>query len=264
VTGERRYNTIGVQPHGTTVVVTLDRPDRLNAINEELARELPEALARLASSDTCRAVVITGRGRSFCAGADISEAQAMEGVAGALAELGRIRPVFDAVADFPLPTVAAVNGLALGGGLELALACDFRILGERARVGLPEVNLGALPAGGGMSRLPALVGLARTKEIVLTAQPIDARAALRFGLANQVVTDAEVLERSIAFADMFASKPAALLRLAKRAVQVGASTSAGAAAELELLATVAAFGTHDRAEGMRAFLEKRDASFTGR
>jgi enoyl-CoA hydratase len=259
-----RYETLRVERRGTTAIVTLDRPERLNAINEQMARDIPAALGALEDDSDVRAVVLTGTGRAFCAGGDISEAGAVLGVAGSLVRLRRVRRMFDAIADFPLPTVAAINGLALGGGLEITLACDFRILGSGTEVGLPEIDIGALPGGGGMSRLPALVGLARAKEIVMTGRRVAAEEAYYFGLVTEVVADDKVLERAAEFADQFASKPAAVLKLAKRAVQVGAGSDGRAAAELEFLATVGAFGTEDRTEGMAAFLEKRDASFTGR
>lgn len=258
------YDTIEVLRHGPIGLIQFNRPARLNAISEQLSNEVQDALGRLEEPEAgYRAVVLAGKGRAFCAGADIGEARAIEGVAAALIDLDRIRSIFSAVAAFPLPTVAAVHGLALGGGFELALACDFRVMDQDTQLGLPELKIGALPAGGGMSRLSEVVGVARTKQIVMGAQPIDVAEAYGFGLVNQVVRGGDVVEEALSFAEVFATKPATTLRLAKRAVEQAAATNGQASRELATLATAAAYGTADKVEGMRAFLEKDNPRFTG-
>lgn len=253
-----------VERRGPVALLWLDRPARLNAISQQLADEVRAAVEELTGDAEVRAIVLAGRGRAFCAGADIAEAGRIEGVADSLEFLRRVRRMFDALADAPVPTVAAVHGVAFGGGCELAIACDFRVVGAGARLALPEVKIGALPGGGGMSRLTQLVGLARAKELVLTAQTVDARRAYEIGLATVVVPDDEVIDHAVAYAEQFTAMSPTILRMAKTAVQRGAGTDAATSSELELITTAAVFGTADREEGMAAFLEKRQPRFEGR
>ncbi|WP_216826516.1 enoyl-CoA hydratase/isomerase family protein [Euzebya pacifica] len=256
--------TISLERQGSTAVVWLNRPEVHNAISYQLADDLVEAMEDLAADDTTHAVVLAGKGRSFCAGADLAEARQVDGVAAAVEFLRRMRRVFDAVAGSPLPTVAAVHGIALGGGCELAAACDFRLMDQDAKIGLPELKVGALPAGGGMSRLVSLIGLPHAKQMVLTAEPVSAVRAKEMGLATDVIdSGVGVAAAAVAFSERFASLPPAIVRMAKSALNTNARTDAMAAAEIELMSTAAAFGTKDRAEGMSAFLEKRRPLFNG-
>jgi enoyl-CoA hydratase/carnithine racemase len=255
---------VTVERRGDVGIVWLERPEVLNAISLQLADALLVALSELVADPACRAVVLAGRGKVFCAGADIKEAREVQGVADAVTFLRRARRLFDGLAELPLPTIAAVHGVALGGGFELAIACDFRFVAEGTQLGLPELKIGALPAGGGMSRITGLVGLAQAKEIVLASSPLDAPRAAALGLATQVVPADEVVDRAVEYAQQFARTSPAVYRLAKAALQRGAGTDAAASSELELLATAAVFGTADRREGMTAFLEKREPIFEGR
>lgn len=251
------------ETQGVIAVIALNRPDRLNALNAELGRDLRAAFDRAEDDHAIRAVVLHGRGRAFCAGADIAEARSVDGVVDALAFLRRVRPIFDRVAAAKIPTIAALHGFAFGGGLELALACDLRVAASGTRVGLPETKIGALPAGGGLARLPRIVGTARAKELVFGGEPICDATALAYGLFNRVVDNDHVAE-AVNWAEEIGRQPPVAIALAKRVIDQGASTDFATAYELELLATTIVFGTDDRREGMAAFLEKRDADFGGR
>lgn len=257
------FQTIEVERRDDVLLVRLNRPERLNAINLLLADELLGAVAGAPATGAC-AVVIAGNGRAFCAGADIEEARSVSGVTEALSFLTSIREMFYGISRVSLPVIAAIHGVAFGGGCEIALACDFRIAAEDARLGLPEVKIGVLPGGGGMARLPALIGVARAKELILTGEPIGAVTAERYGLVTRAVPADTQLEAALELAQSFADKPAGTIALAKRAIDSGAATDADAAAEIEYLATAAVFGTDDRIEGMSAFLGKRKASFRPR
>lgn len=240
--------------------LTLNRPGKLNAISTTLAADLGVSLQEAVNA-AARVIVVHGEGKAFCAGADIEEASAVSSVASSMAFLDSVRRSFVALRDCPVPTIAAVHGAAMGGGCEVALACDIRIADATARFGLPEVKIGALPAGGGMARLPSLIGTARTKELVFTGTPIDGETAERYGLVNQVTGPGDHLREALEMAAAIAKNSGITLRLAKRAIDAGADADPRVADEVELFATVAAFGTADRAEGMAAFLDKRAPRF---
>jgi enoyl-CoA hydratase len=243
-------------------VLALNRPERLNAINHQTVRELGVALDRAEQDKHVRVIVVHGRGRIFCAGGDIHTAGEVDGVVEALDYLVEIRPLFDRMSASRLPTIAAVHGAALGGGLELALACDLRVATRDTAIGLPEVTIGALPAGGGLTRLTRIVGPAWAKEIVFTGNPLSAERGLEIGLVNRV-TDGDHLEAALEWANEIAGRPPMAIGLAKRVIDRATTTDAQSASELELLATTILFGTDDRREGMAAFVEKRAPEFTG-
>jgi enoyl-CoA hydratase len=256
--------TIRVEETGDGVgTIIIDRPEKRNALNAQVRRELVSALDALAENEAVRVVVVTGAGpRAFVAGADIGEfadrtpleqRKAMEG-----------RRVFSALADLPKPTIASINGYALGGGCELALACDLRIAARSARIGQPEVNLGLLPGGGGTQRLPRLVGMGRAMRLILTGEIIDAEEAERVGLVDEVVDDEALPERTRALARSIARHSPVALRLIKQAVRATAELplAEGLALERELFIT--AFSSEDRVEGVNAFLEKRTPTYRGR
>lgn len=257
------YETLRTETADGVATITIDRPEKRNALNGQVRRELMEALDQLESDSAVRVVVITGAGeKAFVAGADIGEfadrtpmeqRAAMEG-----------RRVFEAIAAFPRPVIASVNGYALGGGCELALACDLRIAGRSARFGQPEVNLGILPGGGGTQRLPRLIGLGRAMRLILTGELIGAEDAERIGLVDEVVDDDELRARTLELAGSIAKHSPVALKLIKEAVRASAEMplSAGLAFERELF--ISAFSSDDRTEGVAAFLEKRPPSFKGR
>lgn len=243
--------------------IRLNRPEKLNALNSVVYLELEQVVADVERNDSVRVVVVTGNERAFAAGADIDHmAQGDVKAACELTDQGMRTQ--ERLADLPKPTIAAISGYCLGGGLELALCCDFRIASETAVFGLPEIGLGIIPGGGGTQRLPRLVGTGPALKLILTGDTINATDALGIGLVEQVVVVAEV-ERSVeAFAARLIKRPAMALRAAKSAVRKGMSMSLkdGLVVEKDLFCML--FGTADQKEGMRAFLEKRQPEFSGK
>lgn len=241
--------------------LTINRPEVLNALDDAVKARLDETLAALERDPAVGVVVLTGTGdRAFVSGADIS-ALAAKGPQHRLAP--GLAETFWALEHLPQPTIAAVNGYALGGGCELALACDLRIASERASFGQPEVNLGILPGAGGTQRLSRLVGVGKAKELIFTGAIIDAAEAKAIGLVNEVVPHGELLGRARAVAHLILSKGPLAVRLAKAAITVGMADGMVSGLAFEKMAQAFLFTTADRAEGMRAFLEKRPARFRG-
>jgi enoyl-CoA hydratase len=251
-----------VEHQGRVAVITLQRPDRLNAIGTEMVASLSEVLSSLAVDDGVGALVVTGSGRAFSAGADIVEFSSFAGPSQFATFIHRLTDALDQLQDLPKPSIAAINGIAFGGGMELALACDLRVAATEARLGLPEIKLGLLPGGGGTARVSRLLPPAIAKQLLLTGEPLGAADALRLGLVNQVVDDA--LQGALTLASRLASLPPLALAAAKRLVDHGREMSLDAAIVFERETVSGLFGTEDRAEGVAAFLEKRAASFKGR
>jgi enoyl-CoA hydratase len=257
------YDTLRLDAGGRVATITIDRPEKRNALNAQVRHELVLALDALAADAEIRVVVVTGAGeKAFVAGADIAEFAGRTPIQQRAAMEGR--RVFDALAEFPKPTIASINGFALGGGCELAMACDLRIAARSARLGQPEVNLGILPGGGGTQRLPRLVGMGRAMRMVLTGEIVDATEAERIGLVDQVVDDSLLRDRTLELATRIAGHSPVALKLIKQAVRAAAEMplTAGLALERELFVT--AFASEDRTEGVAAFLEKRTPDFRGR
>lgn len=257
--------TVTVERFGPAGVVRLNRPDRLNAINRQMVRDLASACELLAGEESVAAVVFSGAGSAFCAGADISEISQLEGTQHFLGFLGDIQGVFDKIDEFAKPTIAALNGLAFGGGCELAIACDLRVMAADARLGVPEVKIGVLPGAGGTQRLPRLLPQAVAKRMLLFGEPISADDALRHGVVNEVVaTPSEALDVAVAWAARMGELPPLALRAAKELVRIAADGDLRSGLQAERQAVALLFGTDDRREGMSAFLEKRSPAFGGR
>jgi enoyl-CoA hydratase len=247
---------------GAVATVTINRPRVLNALDRETFDALETALDHIERDSTVRCTIITGAGeRAFCAGADIRQLNAL-GSEGALAFMALGQRLFDRIAASPKPTVAAVNGYALGGGLELAMACDIRLASNAAHFGQPEITLGSIPGWGGTQRLPLLVGLGRARELILTGRIIDAAEAERIGLVSRVVPADDLMTEAGAVAEKIAGLAPVALALAKDAIcQVEGDLASGLRVEREHVAQT--FATEDQREGTRAFLEKRAPVFQG-
>ena len=233
--------------------IRLDRP-KMNAINAQLHEEIAAAAVRVSGDDAIRAVIVYGGERVFAAGADIKE-MAPLGVAEMTAWAGALQASFNTVAAIPKPVIAAVTGYALGGGLELALCADFRVLGESAKVGQPEILLGVIPGAGGSQRLPRLIGPAKAKDLIFTGRHVAAAEALAIGLADKVVPDAEVYQAARDMAAGYANGPALALRAAKQAVDRGLEVDLATGLDIERLHFASLFGTKDQKNGMRSFME---------
>lgn len=254
---------VQLEMRGAVALVTIDRPDALNALNAAVIDAFGGVLDRIEADPGVRAVVVTGAGRAFVAGADIAE---MKGLTPLEAEAfsGQAHTTFGRLEALPIPTIAAVNGFALGGGCELALCCDWIYASAKAKIGQPETKLGLIPGFGGTSRLVRRVGLAWAKELVLVADPIAADEAARIGLVNRVFEPEELLPAAIAAGEAVAARGPVATRLAKEIMQQGQDADVRTAHALEQRAFGLAFATEDRVEGTTAFVEKRDPKFEGR
>jgi len=259
------YEDITYEKDEGTVLITLNRPDSLNALSARLARELIQVADEIANDDSVRVLVITGSGRAFSAGADLKEAmaQAEASLAAGLAQ-GKPIPLFTSIASIDKPVIAAINGLALGGGCELALACDLRIASTAATFGFAEIKIGAIPAGGGTIRSPRLIGPAMAKELLFFGDPISADEAYRIGLVNKVVAPESLLDEARKWAKTLAGRPPLALRAAKSCVDVGMQMSLPAAIEFEAREAAILIKTEDSVEGIKSFIEKRRPVFKGK
>lgn len=252
------------EKHGSVRVLTLNRPDVLNALNPAIVEALAARVEEIRNDPSVRALVLTGSGRAFAAGADIGEMRKMSPLEG-VAFSRRGHEVLEGMESLDIPTIAAVNGYALGGGCEVAMGCDWIYASSKARFGQPEVNLGLIPGFGGNTRLVRRVGVAWAKEIVLSGEPIDAETAQRIGLANRVYEDTEkLLEASVAMGETIAKKGPVAVALGKRLIQTSQDADVGLANAYEQATFGTIFATEDRLEGKDAFLAKREAKFKGR
>jgi enoyl-CoA hydratase/carnithine racemase len=255
---------VRVEVDGQIATIRLDRP-KMNALNAQVQDEIEAAAVQVSDDPEVRAVILYGGERVFAAGADIKEMSDL--TYGQMAERSaKLQASFTRVASIPKPVVAAVTGYALGGGLELALCADFRVLGETAQVGQPEILLGIIPGAGGTQRLPRLVGPAKAKDLIFTGRFVPASEALAIGLADKVVPDAEVYQAARELVARYATGPALALRAAKQAVNAGLEVDLATGLEIERLHFAALFATEDQKTGMRSFVENGPgkATFEGR
>jgi len=249
--------------HGRVALVTINRPDKRNALDSATRARLLEILDELQANREVRVVVLTGAGdKAFVAGADISEFEGRSPMDQFRVMSGRT--IFDAVEAFPKPIIAALNGFTLGGGCELAMACDIRLAADTAKLGQPEVNLGIIPGGGGTQRLPRLVGTGAAYKLLYTGDLIAADEALRIGLVDEVVPAAGLRARALALAESIAQKSPVALQLIKEAVRASLRVPLDEGLRQETTLFGLAFSSEDKAEGVSAFMAKRPAEFQGR
>lgn len=258
------YENILFERDGAVGILKVNRPKSLNALNPATVREIAACVEEIRQDPAIRCLIITGTGdRAFVAGADISAMVSMSAIEGkAFSALGL--NTARQLEELPIPVIAAVNGFALGGGTELALACDLIIAADKARFGQPEINLGVIPGFGGTQRLARRIGLPRARELVFSGDMIDAQTALQYGLANKVVPLAELMTEAKALANKLAAKPPVAIQQAKAAINAGIDMDLDNGCRYENEAFALTFATEDKKEGMTAFLEKREAKFTGK
>ena len=252
---------ISVHYEDAVAVVSIHRPEALNALNRELIDQLDACISEIESRKTVKCVVVYGN-KNFAAGADIAKMADCDPDG---AKSFAFSPVYDRLAQLPIPTIAAIEGHALGGGLELALACDIRLCGESAKLGFPEISLGIMPGAGGTIRTPRLIGAAKAMELIFTGSSLSAADAERLGLVNRVVADGDVLEAAMRLAAKITGKSRMALVVAKRTILAGMEMpSVTEAVAMEAENWSGMFDTYDQKEGMHAFLEKRKPSFADR
>ncbi|MBO1003186.1 enoyl-CoA hydratase-related protein [Pseudogracilibacillus auburnensis] len=243
-------------------IVYINRPDVRNALNQKTWEELEMAMDYVTNDDQIRACIITGSGdKAFVAGADVSWLN--NRTPNDMFKISA-QTVCNKISQCLKPVIAAINGFALGGGCEIALACDIRYSSENAKLGQPEINLGIIPAAGGTQRLARLVGMGMAKELIFTGKLISAEEALRIGLVDKVVKHEELMDKAKELAEEIVSKPPLAVQMAKRAINIGVSTDLNTGLSYELAAQSILYGTEDKAEGTSAFLEKRKAKFLGK
>ena len=258
------YANLTLERHGAVAVVTVSRPEKLNALNRATLTEIDHAFTALAADESVRAIVITGAGeKSFVAGADIGELSVLD-TRGAEEASAFGSAIFRRIERMRAPVIAAVNGFALGGGCELAIACHIRYAAENARFGLPEVGLGIIPGYGGTQRLPRLVGLGIASEMIATGRMVDANEALRIGLVNKVLPPAELKAAALALAAEIATKAPLAVAAALEAARIGIETDLDTGLRLESSLFGMLGSTKDMHDGLSAFVEKRKPTFEGR
>ena len=258
------FENILLEIDGPIATLTINRPDKRNAVNNDTVEEIDKALDQVEANPDLRVLILTGAGeKAFVAGADIKELDKRDTILGRT-ETRRRQEVYTRIEQLEIPSIAAINGWALGTGLELALVCTLRVASAKARMGQPEVKLGIIPGAGGTYRLPRLVGMGRAMEIILTGDPVNAEDALAMGLVNRVVPPENLMEEVRTLAHTIIARPKLAVQYAKEAVLrcVEGSLTEGLAHESYLHAL--SCGTADKKEGVASFLEKRDPEFTGR
>lgn len=259
------YKTLefSITSEGIATVI-ISRPESLNALNGQVFGELKDIFTTMAHDPKVTVVILTGKGdKAFAAGSDVKEFADCSFLEAREVSL-RNNAAQQVIANFPKPTIAALNGFTLGGGLEVAMCCDIRIASDRAKLGQPEINLGFIPGGGGTQRLARLVGPSLAKELVFSGKPIDANKALQIGLVNRVVPHDSLMTETMEIARSFAEKSSIILAFAKAAIDRGLEMTLENGLQLETELWAESFATEDHHEGIQAFLEKRRPSFKGK
>lgn len=257
---------IKLQREEGVATLTLNRPATLNSWNQKMRDELREAMRQLVADDALRVLVVTGEGRAFSAGEDVRGMQGLTelGTKGFRRAAREIHNVFDEIEAMEVPVIAAVNGVAAGGGLELALSCDFRFAADTAKLGFPENNVGLIPGSGGCSRLVKLLGISRAKRVVMSGEMLSAARALEIGLVDEVFAADQLLTKTMEFATLLSGKAPLALGLAKLVLNACANVDPDTGRQLERLGQSILKKTEDHEEGARAFVEKRKPKFKGR
>jgi len=255
------YETIALEREDSIAILRFNRPNVLNALNRQVFWEMISIFDEIQKDVEPKVVILTGTDRAFVAGTDINEMEKLSSF-GAREFASLARKAFDKVENLDRPVIAAINGFALGGGCELAMACDIRIASEKARLGQPEINLGIMPGSGGTQRLPRLVGPSKAKRLIFTSELIDAKTAFGIGLVDLVVPHDQLMDETKKLAFTIAGKSKVSLALAKSAIDRGLNMDLRTALDYEIECFAQSFATEDQKEGMKAFLEKRKAVFT--
>ncbi|HQA07493.1 MAG TPA: enoyl-CoA hydratase-related protein [Syntrophomonadaceae bacterium] len=258
------YKTLDYTINGKIALITINRPEVLNALNGHVFSELKSAFEQAQTDPAVRAIILTGKGeKAFAAGSDIKEFADCSFYEARQISI-RNNAAQQVIANCPKPTIAALNGYTLGGGLEVAMCCDIRIASENAKLGQPEIGLGFIPGGGGTQRLPRLIGVAKAKELIFSGKIITAQEALTIGLVNKVVPLTELIPESIAMAESFIKHSSVILEFAKNAIDTGIQLDLNSGLQLEIGLWAESFATEDHHEGIAAFIEKRKPEFKGK
>jgi len=257
------FNSILFQKEENIAIITMNQSRNMNALSNELIEELILVIDEVESDDEIGALIITGQKKYFAVGADIREVVKLESPIHAHNFINSIKLVFTRIENLEKPVIAAISGLTLGGGCELTMVCDIRIASENAKFGLPEINIGVLPGGGGTQRLPRIIGVGRAKELLFTGDTIDAQEAYRIGLVNKIVPDDSLMDKAKELAIKLSKKPTYGLRMIKTAVNNGMNMELGMALSYESRCFEFLFSTEDQKEGLKAFVEKRKPVFRG-
>jgi enoyl-CoA hydratase len=258
------YQTLQSECADGIATVRFNRPGKLNAINPEMIEDLRQLVTDVSADPGARVLIFTGNGRAFCAGADIAALTKIGGPADFMTFIEGVQLAFNAIEDLDRPTIAAINGIAYGGGCEISLCCDFRVIAEDTSIGVPEIKIGLLPGAGGTQRLPRMLPTAIAKQMIYTGDPLTAQQALHHGLVNEIAPAGQALEVAVLWARKLLKLPPVGIRCAKLLVDIAQNGSLKTGIEAERQAMGLLYATEDRKEGLGAFLERREAKFGGR
>lgn len=258
------YQTLQYECADGIATVRFNRPNKLNAINPDMIDDLSKLVTNIRADPSVRVLIMTGNGRAFCAGADIANLAKVGHPVDFMSFIEGIQMALNAIEDLDRPVIAAINGLAYGGGCEISLCCDFRIMAEGTTIGVPEILIGLLPGGGGTQRLPKMVPTAIAKQMIYTGEPLTAQQALQHGLVNALAPADKVVEVATEWARKLLKLPPVGLRCAKLLVDIAQNGSLKTGIEAERQTMGLLYATEDRKEGLSAFLERREAKFTGK